>query len=147
MAHPTVKSFAISNELSASLADLVVELSKESIKSRDRFTIGLSGGSLPKLLGADLKNRKGVEWDKWEVFFCDERIVPLDHEDSNYLVCKKELFDHVPILPEKIHTIKPELASENEVKEGDEEMIDAVTENYEKQLIDFFAGAKSIKFP
>ncbi|CAG8766981.1 32808_t:CDS:2, partial [Racocetra persica] len=143
MTHPIVKSFATSNELSVSLADLVVGLSEESIKSRGRFTVSISGGSLPKLLAADLKNRKGVEWDKWEVFFCDERIVPLDHEDSNYLVCKKELFDHVPIQPEKIHTIKPELATENEV-EGDEETVDT---DYQQQLLEVFSGAKSIAFP
>ncbi|CAG8469221.1 30218_t:CDS:2 [Gigaspora margarita] len=146
MAHPIVRSFATSNELSVSLADLVTELSAESIEVRDRFTVGISGGSLPKLLGADLKHRKDIKWDKWEVFFCDERIVPLDHEDSNYFVCKKELFDHVPIPPEKIHTIKPELVSENEPKK-DEEATDPVSVEYEQQLIDVFAKASSIKFP
>ncbi|CAG8447683.1 28627_t:CDS:2 [Dentiscutata erythropus] len=146
MEQPTVRSFTTSNELSVSLADLVTKLSAESIEARDRFTVGISGGSLPKLLAADLKHRKDVKWDKWEVFFCDERIVPLEHEDSNYFLCKKELFDHVPIPPEKIHTIDPNLASENEPKEEDDS-IDPVAEDYEKQLIDVFAGAKSIKFP
>jgi 6-phosphogluconolactonase len=69
---PTVRTFPNTRELSVSLADLVVKLSEEAIKIRDRFTIGISGGSLPKLLAADLINRD-VEWEKWEVFFCDER--------------------------------------------------------------------------
>ncbi|KAF0401382.1 6-phosphogluconolactonase [Gigaspora margarita] len=146
MVHPIVKSFATSNELSVSLAKLVTELSAKSIEAHDRFTVGISGGSLPKLLGADLKHRKDIKWDKWEVFFCDERIVPLDHEDSNYFVCKNELFDHVPIPPEKIHTIKPELASDNDPK-NEEEATDPVSVEYEQQLIDVFAKASSIKFP
>lgn len=25
-----------------------------------------------------------VEWGKWHVFWVDERVVPKDHEDSNY---------------------------------------------------------------
>lgn len=25
-----------------------------------------------------------VEWAKWHVFWLDERVVPKDHEDSNY---------------------------------------------------------------
>lgn len=25
-----------------------------------------------------------VEWSKWHVFWVDERVVPKDHEDSNY---------------------------------------------------------------
>jgi 6-phosphogluconolactonase len=70
---PIVQTFPRTRELSVSLADLVVKLCDEAIKIRDRFTIGISGGSLPKLLAADLKNRKDVEWGKWEVFFCDER--------------------------------------------------------------------------
>lgn len=63
-----------SKELSVELADFIVKASSEAIRSRGRFSIGLSGGSLPKVLAADLKNRKEeVMWDKWEVFFCDER--------------------------------------------------------------------------
>lgn len=25
-----------------------------------------------------------IEWGKWHVFWVDERVVPKDHEDSNY---------------------------------------------------------------
>lgn len=25
-----------------------------------------------------------VEWAKWHIFWVDERVVPKDHEDSNY---------------------------------------------------------------
>lgn len=25
-----------------------------------------------------------VDWSKWHVFWVDERVVPKDHEDSNY---------------------------------------------------------------
>jgi len=73
MYSPIVKTFPNTQELSVSLADLVVKLCEESIEIRDRFTIGISGGSLPKLLAADLKDRDDIEWEKWQVFFCDER--------------------------------------------------------------------------
>ena len=25
-----------------------------------------------------------IDWSKWLIFFLDERVVPLDHPDSNY---------------------------------------------------------------
>lgn len=27
-----------------------------------------------------------IEWSKWNVFWLDERVVPKDHPDSNYLL-------------------------------------------------------------
>lgn len=27
---------------------------------------------------------ESVDWAKWHVFWVDERVVPKDHEDSNY---------------------------------------------------------------
>ncbi|CAG8440866.1 8051_t:CDS:2 [Acaulospora morrowiae] len=146
---PHIITKPTTGELSISLADLVVEKSKKAIETLDRFTIGLSGGSLPKILAADLKNRKDITWEKWEVFFCDERIVPLDHNDSNYLLCKNELFDHVPIPPERIHTINGELVSKIEKVDTEKaaEVAQNMVDDYENQLIKVFACAKSVKFP
>ena len=44
-----------------------------------------------------------------EVFFADERIVPLDHEDSNFKLNNDTLFSKVPIMRRNIHTINPDL--------------------------------------
>jgi 6-phosphogluconolactonase len=149
---PIVHTFPNTQKLSISLADLVVKLCEEAIEVRDRFTVGISGGSLPKLLAADLKTRQGIEWEKWEVFFCDERLVPLDHEDSNYFLCKKEFFDHVPIPEEQIYTIDPSLLPQLEEtagkdKETDEEEAADLVDDYEKKLISVFATVNSVKFP
>ncbi|CAJ0637467.1 8656_t:CDS:2 [Entrophospora sp. SA101] len=107
---PIIQSFPTHQNLSKNLSDMIVELSKKSIATRGRFTIGLSGGSLPKILSLKLKSHKyDVEWNKWQVFFCDERLVPLGHPDSNYLLCKNELFNHLPIPKQNIHVINEEL--------------------------------------
>lgn len=47
---------------------------------------------------------------RWRVFFVDERVVPLDHADSNFLGCKEKLFDHVNIDPANIFTINASLS-------------------------------------
>src|SRR5689334_21369589 len=81
-------------------ADFVVTQSKKAIQQHGRFSLVLSGGSSPKklheLLAAD-NYRHQIEWTKVFFFFGDERYVPADHPDSNYLMAKKSLFDPLKI--------------------------------------------------
>ncbi|KAF8139932.1 hypothetical protein EV363DRAFT_317202 [Boletus edulis] len=125
-----------SDDLPRALADFVLKAQKESIEKKGRFTIALSGGSLPKQL-KELINDPTVKWDKWQVFYADERVVPLDHPDSNHNLCKSKLFQHVPIPPANIHHIDPVLLDDIE------ELADA----YEKELIREFAQKDSARFP
>ncbi len=112
----------------------------EAIARRNKFTLATSGGSLPKMLAKFLVNRDDnkLRWDKWEIFFCDERLVPLDHEDSNYNLCNKEFFSKVPELKRsQIHTIDESLLNDPE------ELADA----YEKELVAAFAGKEAVRRP
>lgn len=64
---PTVLySFPSPKELTESLADFVIKAQNDAIEKRakPKFTIALSGGSLPKQLSA-LLGKPGVKWDKW----------------------------------------------------------------------------------
>jgi 6-phosphogluconolactonase len=61
---PVLYSFPTSDELISSLADFVVKTQKDAIDKKGRFTIALSGGSLPKQLKG-LIGHPGVKWDKW----------------------------------------------------------------------------------
>lgn len=72
-----------------------------------------------------------------QIFYADERVVPLDHPDSNHLACTNILFSKVPIPPTNIHTLDPALLSDLE------ELSDA----YEKELIREFAQKDSARFP
>lgn len=72
-----------------------------------------------------------------QVFYVDERVVPLDHPDSNHLACTNLLFSKVPIPSENIHAIDPTLLNDLE------ELSDA----YEKELIREFAQKDSARFP
>ncbi|KAI9105008.1 hypothetical protein DFS34DRAFT_645736 [Phlyctochytrium arcticum] len=104
MSKPEIYSFPTPEDVSHALNAFVAKKSAEAIQKNGRFTISLSGGSLPKTLAKELKGNKSVDFSKWHVFLADERLVPLDHEDSNYLLCKTELFDHVPIPRNQIYT-------------------------------------------
>jgi 6-phosphogluconolactonase len=79
--------------------------SEQYIKQHGVFRIALSGGSMPSTLGSCLTSsefKDCIEWDKWIVFFADERYVALDHKDSNYGLCQEHLFKHVGIRDENI---------------------------------------------
>lgn len=110
------------DEVGAAVGALILELSKTAIAANGRFTLALSGGSLPKvrteewtrfhsaffrrsdrvianqIMNKGLKQIQGdVNYSKWFVYFADERCVPLDSDDSNYKACKEALFDHVRV--------------------------------------------------
>ncbi|RLN72096.1 hypothetical protein BBJ28_00021175 [Nothophytophthora sp. Chile5] len=84
------------DDVGAAVGELIFALSKQAIAANGRFTVALSGGSLPKILNKGLAAIKGdVDFSKWLVYFADERCVPLDDDDSNYKACKAALFDYV----------------------------------------------------
>lgn len=66
----------------------IEKLATEAIERDDVFRIGLSGGSLIKYLatGAEKCN---TDWSKWQLFFCDERYVPEENDDSTFGQYKK----------------------------------------------------------
>ncbi|KZT06374.1 6-phosphogluconolactonase [Laetiporus sulphureus 93-53] len=133
---PILYSFSTSKELSDAVAHFIVKAQKESIEKKGRFTVAISGGSLPKQLNA-LIGKPGLKWDKWQVFYADERVVPLDHPDSNHKLCMDELFSKVPIPLDNIHTIDPSLADD----------IEELSDAYEQELIHEFAQKDSARFP
>mmetsp|Transcript_12284 Transcript_12284/g.25079 ORF Transcript_12284/g.25079 Transcript_12284/m.25079 type:complete len:299 (+) Transcript_12284:1970-2866(+) len=76
----------------------------------NNVTIAVSGGSLPRIL-ADGLARAGLAdslCPNWTVLFADERLVPLDHPDSNYRLAQEALGEesvrrYVPLDPSLLH--------------------------------------------
>ncbi|KAF3993698.1 hypothetical protein FT663_01111 [Candidozyma haemuli var. vulneris] len=108
-------------------------------KAEQRFKIAISGGSLIKIMHLGLLAREEeIEWDKWDIYFADERLVPFDSPDSNYGSAKRDIFDLIK--SEK----KPNVFHIDESLISDpQECADA----YEKLLIDNFAKKDSVKLP
>ncbi len=154
-APPVLYTFPELPDLTSSLANFILKAQSDAIAKRGSFTVALSGGSLPNNL-KPLGSLEGIQWDKWQVFFADERIVPLDHEDSNYAACAKAFLNNVPIKKEQIHTINTELFLESTKKDpiadpgdadaSENEAVD-IADDYEKQLVSTFAGANAARYP
>ena len=121
----TRKIFSSADEAGMALCDYVTKTANEAIDKNGSFTVGVSGGSLPKFLCAGLVPKPGLpeaerknDFSKWKIFFCDERYVPLDDQECTYNVYKRDLVDKVEGMTEhNIFPINPDLPLEDAAKD------------------------------
>lgn len=78
-------------------------IAREAIAARGRFTCALSGGSTPKVIYKALSTQKeALDWSKVDLYFSDERCVPLDSPESNYHSAWESGFKEL-VKPDQIH--------------------------------------------
>ena len=127
------------------LRTYVIQCQNAGIERHGQFKLAVSGGSLPSTLAKALLEpgdglpENTVDFSKWEVFFADERAVPLDHPDSNFALLKAELLDKIPSNAHQpiVHPI-------------DDKYLDDVQEladQYQEALMKSFAAKDSVKVP
>ncbi|KIX92156.1 uncharacterized protein Z520_12149 [Fonsecaea multimorphosa CBS 102226] len=143
---PNLFSYPTVDEVAAHLRTYVLSCQKAAFHRHDCFRVAVSGGSLPATLAKALLRAGHNEdpalapqFSKWQIFFADERAVPLDHEDSNYGLLKKDLLDKIP--PEQgtptVHPI--------DVKQLDNTQ--ELADQYQEVLMSIFANKDSVKLP
>lgn len=121
--------FHTADEVLYALAEYFVQIANESIAAGGRFSVALSGGSSPKKLYELLASTSfadRIDWTKTYFFFGDERNVPLDHADSNYLMAKKALFSPLFIEADNVFAVDTTLTP-NEA-----------AQKYSEQIAEFF---------
>jgi 6-phosphogluconolactonase len=109
-AQPIVDVAADANALARRVADWLVD---QIAATQGRFALSLSGGSTPKRLYTLLANtpyRERIPWQRLNLFWGDERVVPPDHPDSNYRMAREAMIAHVPIPPDQVHPIPTALS-------------------------------------
>ena len=73
------------NELASHLYKKIQPIVAEKKASEESFNIAISGGSLISVLANIFtKHHQSLDLTNWNIYFCDERLVALDHADSNY---------------------------------------------------------------
>ncbi|MGE3621978.1 MAG: 6-phosphogluconolactonase [Acidimicrobiia bacterium] len=82
--------------------DVAVEFSERVIEAfhrrpHDSFALACSGGATARRCYERLADDAGTQIDWWKVdlYWSDERCVPLDHEDSNYRLVRESLLERV----------------------------------------------------
>ena len=138
-------SFAdVDKDLAPNLRKYILEAQNEAIARHNTFRVAVSGGSLPKVLAKALlapatSAEDTADFSKWEIFYADERCVPLTHDDSNHKLVQEELLSKIPA----------ELGSPK-VFPIDESLLDNpqdAADAYEKTLVSIFAARDSVKLP
>lgn len=84
-----------SEEVASAACFWLIESIDQSIQKAGRCVVALSGGSTPKklyeLIARD--HLGALDWSKVYLIWGDERNVPLDHQESNFLMVKKAWLD------------------------------------------------------
>jgi 6-phosphogluconolactonase len=94
--------------VAARAAATVQRLLEHALSERGCAHLALSGGGTPsatyELLAAQLTG-----WQDVQVWFADERCVPPEDEESNYLLARRTLLDPAAIPPAQVHRMRGEL--------------------------------------
>ena len=141
---PDLYSFATVDLLAPGLRQYIIQAQNTGITRHGTFKVAVSGGSLPKVLAAALLPASSgeddvVDFSKWEIFFADERAVPLDHADSNYGLLLSELVSKIPA-DLGVPTVHPiDVAHLDDVQQ--------LADEYEQLLVRSFASRDSVKLP
>jgi 6-phosphogluconolactonase len=101
-----VRVVADGNAIARAGAELVRDEMIEAVRERGVGCIALSGGSTPKAMGAILREepfRSQVPWGSMQVFWGDERWVPIIDPESNAGEALRGYLTSVPIPQSNIH--------------------------------------------
>jgi 6-phosphogluconolactonase len=79
-----------------------------AITARGACALCLAGGRTPEPIYTELASASSLDWTRVDVFFGDERAVPPDHPDSNYLMVYRVLLSRVPVPAHQVHRMEAE---------------------------------------
>lgn len=119
------------DSLSQELAEWITADIGKVLRTKDRYTLVLSGGSTPKnlyeLLASPVYSDR-INWKKIHIFFGDERYVPFEDERNNGKMAYDTLLHHVPVPEDQIHYMNTSVKPDQSARE------------YDKTLQQYFAG-------
>jgi len=89
----------------------ILDYADEAIDDKGVFRLVLAGGHTPEACYR-LLSEADTDWSKWEIYFGDERCLPVDHPDRNSVMAQKTFLDAVPIPSANIYPIPSEKGAE-----------------------------------
>lgn len=108
---PLVLIEADAASLATKAAELVCHLAVQGVAAHGSFTLAVPGGSSPRRLFSLLAQepyRSHIPWSGVHLFWVDERMVPYEHEGSNFGTAKRNLLGRVPLDPCQVHAMPVE---------------------------------------
>ena len=106
----SVLSFNSQVNLDCNAAQFIIERAKIAIREKGSFSLVLSGGTTPVNVYKLLANEQ-ADFEKWHIYFGDERCFPLNHLERNSNVAESTWLSKVNILKSNIFIIPAELGN------------------------------------
>ncbi len=103
-----MKKFADGKDAAEACGAAIFDLLSAARQERGTATLAVSGGSTPRIM-FEWMARQGFDWSGIDLFWVDERCVPIDDSQSNYRMTRESLLDSGAIPVERIHRVKTEL--------------------------------------
>ncbi|XP_055532518.1 6-phosphogluconolactonase [Wyeomyia smithii] len=94
----TLSYYVVGEVICDEILGLLEKYANETLQKQDYFRVGVSGGSLADIVAEGLYDLR-TDFNKWQIFLCDERIVPVDSKDSTYGIYKRDLLDRRSEVP------------------------------------------------
>ncbi len=107
---PEWRVFADADALVAALADALCAEAEAALAARGVFHLVLAGGSTPRELYRALADRRAGD-ARWQVWYGDERCLPLDHPERNSVMAEAAWLAASRIPPENRRPIPAELGA------------------------------------
>ncbi len=117
-------------------AETISRALRASQNANRRTTFVLAGGQTPREVYRKLAAAKtGVEWDRVEFFWGDERCVPPTSPDSNFRMAQECLLSGLKVPENHVHRIRAEMPDS-----------EAAARSYVEEIRAAFAGAALPRF-
>ena len=95
-------------QLAEQAASILARAVRHCLASKSQAVLAVPGGRSVAAVFAGLR-RQDVPWRQLHIFLLDERLVPTDHEESNYRLVHEHLGTVIP--PEMLHPFRHHPAS------------------------------------
>jgi len=125
MGEAQVFQFATDDELAAAVAERWLSSIAEAQAAGRKQLVALSGGRVTKKLfdsAVAQAQRRKLSFEGVEFFWADERCVPPDDPESNFLLANERLFKAAQVSAGSIHRIRGELDVSTAVRLATEEL-------------------------
>ncbi len=104
---PELRVLEDADKIAREAARRILARAEQAIVERGRFRVVLAGGTTPlaayrRLVAAE------TNWSAWEIYFGDERCLPIDHAERNSRSAGDVWLDKVPLAADKVHPIPAE---------------------------------------
>lgn len=104
-------------------AQFILTEIRQAIAVRGLGRVALSGGGTPRIVHRELVRLAGdLPWNHVQFTFGDERCVPPDHPDSNFLMARESLLDPLGIPEGNVFRMRGEIAPEIAAQEYEDKL-------------------------